>query len=821
MIGIKASIDTAFEKFAKVLYRNPLKTLGAVAIVTFGLVAQLPRLTTDMSTESFLPKEDPARVAFDDFRRQFGRDEVVAIMVEPKEVFSAAFLEELRQFHGALEREVPYLDEVLSLANARETRGLADSLLVGELLNFWEQEGASLPVLRQRVLANPVYRNQLISEDGRFAMISVKTLAYADEAPLDGGASGFADSGVAKSSSSGGADMGRRPLSDLQNSEIVVKIREIVARHERDDFRVFVAGGPVVTEDHRASINRDMKLYVQISLAVMVAALVLMFRRISGVLLPLLVVLLSVLATFGLMGLFGVPMRMTTSMLPSFLLVAGVADSVHILAIFYQRLEITGSREQALGEALGHSGLAVVITSLTTAVGLGSFLTADMTPIADLGRFGPSGVVVALLYTLVLLPVLIALFPINPRHGDREKLAASFMTRGLEATARFATHFPKAIVAVTVFLLLFSGLGLTRITFSHDVLQWLPPEFPLRKHTERIDREFKGTVNLEVVVDTGRENGLYNIEVLGALDRLGREVAGMEQDGITVGATSSLVAVLKEVHRALNENRPEFYRVPADPKIIPQEFLLFEFSGSDDLESLVDSQFSLARFSIRVPSRNAFLYLPFGAKVEERFRQQFAGLAKVTSTGMLAMQTRSAFAAINSMAKSYLAAGAAISVMMVLLIGSPRAGFLSIIPNLLPILLVLGAVGWLEIRFDMFTMLVGTIAVGIVVDDTIHFMVNFRRYYLQKGDANWAVSQTLGTTGRAMLVTTVVLSAGFLSYTQSSLDNLFLFGLFTALCILLALVADFLVAPALMVLAYPTVRGVRDKPGSFSPVGGG
>ncbi len=803
MSGIKAKMEGALERFARTLYRNRIKTLVALAIFTVGLAAQLPRLTTDMSMESFLAKDDPARVTFDAFRNQFGRDEVVVIMIEPKEVFSTGFLAELRRFHGDLERELPYLDEVLSLANARETRGEGDELLVGELLDFWEKEGASLDTLRKRVLANPVYRNRFISEDGRFVLMTVRMLTYAEDSAAEDAASGFDDGGAAGRSPGNGGGQPPPPLTDLQNSEIVKKVREIVARYEREDFRLFVAGGPVVTEDHRATINRDMSLYMMVSLAVMVIALLVTFRRLSGVLLPLAVVMLSVVATFGLMGLLGVPIRMTTSMLPSFLLVAGMADSVHILAIFYQRLEATGNREQAIGEAVGHSGLAVVLTSITTAAGLASFLTAEMLPIADLGRFGPLGVAVALLYSLVLLPVLVSLFPIRPKQVPRGKPARWAMTRALGATARLATGFPKSIVAATVFLLFFSAIGITRINFSHDVLQWLPPDFPLRRHTEKIDREFKGTVSLEVVVDTGRENGLYDIEVLRALDRLGGEIEGMEHGAVKVGATGSLVAVLKETHRALNENRPEFYRVPADPRVIPQEFLLFELSGSDDMESLVDSQFSMARFSIRVPSLDAFLYLPFAAEVERMFRRQFEGMATVTTTGMMAIQTRSVFAALASLAKSYLAAGVAISLMMVLLIGSLRAGLLSLIPNLLPILLVLGAMGWLGTRFDMFTMLVGTFAVGIVVDDTIHFMHNFRRYFLQSGDAVWAVGQTLATTGRAMVVTTVVLAAGFLVYTLSTLNNLFLFGLFTAICIMLALAADFLVAPALMVLAYP------------------
>jgi len=170
-------------------------------------------------------------------------------------------------------------------------------------------------------------------------------------------------------------------------------------------------------------------------------------------------------------------------------------------------------------------------------------------------------------------------------------------------------------------------------------------------------------------------------------------------------------------------------------------------------------------------------------------------------TGSMAMMTRSAGVAITSMARSYVVAGLVISLLLLVVIGDWRMGLLAIIPNLLPIVMVLGLIGWLGLRFDMFTMLSGTIAVGIVVDDTIHFMVRFRQELKEGKGVAEAVRETLSTTGVAMLITTVVLSSGFLIYTLSVLNTLVLFGLLTGLCVTLALLADFLVAPALMTLA--------------------
>ena len=192
--------------------------------------------------------------------------------------------------------------------------------------------------------------------------------------------------------------------------------------------------------------------------------------------------------------------------------------------------------------------------------------------------------------------------------------------------------------------------------------------------------------------------------------------------------------------------------------------------------------------------------MPFLMDIENRFEEAFRGKAEITATGIISLLVRTLYAAIHSAAKSYVLAFVVITLMMILLIGSLRIGLISMIPNLLPVVLTLGLIGWFGLLFDMFTMLIGSIAIGLAVDDTVHFMHNFRRYHYETGDVEVSVDRTLRTAGRAMLVTSIVLSLGFFIFTFASMRNFFYFGLFTGITIITALLADFFLAPALMTL---------------------
>jgi hypothetical protein len=363
------------------------------------------------------------------------------------------------------------------------------------------------------------------------------------------------------------------------------------------------------------------------------------------------------------------------------------------------------------------------------------------------------------------------------------------------------------VIGVSLLLLCVAGLGAARIDFSHNPLEWLPASQPVRLATEQVDRELRGSVSMEIVLTRDEENGWYDPAALRELAAFAR-FAEQYQDGeVFIGRAFSLVDVLKEINKALNANDPRYYEVPGDRELIAQEFLLFENSGSDDLEDLVDSRFSQVRLTLKAPWLDAGAYTETVRKLEAALEERFGGDTEIVITGVLPLLTRTMDAVMISMAQSYGIALVVVSLLMMLLIGSVRLGLVAMLPNLAPILCALGLMGWLGLPLDVFTLLIGSIALGLAVDDTIHFMHNYRRY-LEAGHASRvAIHRTLETAGRAMLVTTLVLSCGFLIFTLSSMNNIFNFGMLTAFAIGVALLADFLLAPALMQVIHGSHTG--------------
>ncbi|MCB1869281.1 MAG: MMPL family transporter [Gammaproteobacteria bacterium] len=804
--ALRTRVENGFGQFGNLVYRRAWIVLLFMLCLILGLVSRIPGLKMDTSTEGFLHPEDPTLIAYDRFREQYGRDELILLTIKTPDLFTPEALDRLNRLHQALREKTPYLDDITSLINARNTRGAEGELIVEDLLERWPETEQAREEVRERALANPLYRNMLISDDGTITTIVIKTDAYPGKGTSEDVMAGFEDE---MQPDAAAPEAERVPLSDAQNSEVVEVVRDIAAGFDSDQFRIHLAGSPVVTDVLKRSMVTNMKRFMLLSLAIISLLLFLLFRRLSGVFLPVVIVLLSLLSTLGLMALAGVPFKLPTQIMPSFLLAVGVGASVHLLAVFYRRLQLqaadSGLPQQAseakrLGivYALGHSGLAIVMTSLTTAAGLASFAGAQVAPVSDLGIVAAAGVIISLIYTLVLLPALLSIIPLKPQHGEREKKRHERFDRLMITIADISTTRPKPVLVVSALVLAVGMAGALQVRFSHKPAEWLPLSNPARIATDFVNDNMRGASTVEVVVDTGRENGLYEPDFMQGLARLNREIATIDQGELYVGKTLSLADVLKEINQALNENRLSHYRIPDRRDLIAQEFLLFENSGSDDLEDFVDSQFRQTRFTIKMPWVDSVLYGPFMEELKQRFLAVLGDANDIFVTGMVALLGRTMSATIESMKQSYLIAILVISLMMILLIGNIRIGLISMIPNLAPIILTLGLMGWFGIPIDLFTMLIGSIAIGLAVDDTIHFMHNYRRYHHDTGDVREAVRNTLLTTGRAMLVTTVVLSSGFFLYMFATLSNLSNFGLLTGFTIIMALLADFFLAPALL-----------------------
>jgi len=796
MNNLRNRIEHQFAEFARKIYHHRFKTIFLMMIAIGALLSQLPTIVIDTSTESFLHKTDPALLAYNDFRDQFGRDEVVIVALKPKQVFDVNFLKTLAKLHTELEENVPYLDDITSLVNARNTRGEEDLLIVEDLLENWPETDEQLQAVKQRALSNPMYENMLISKDGTFTTIIIQTQSHSSTGQENEIMDGFEDFDDTIQPPAGTE---RKYLTDEENTEVLQAVEKIVEKYQSDTLPIYLAGSPAVVHFLKEAMMSDMSKFMLLAVFTVSLLLYIMFRRITGVVLPMLIVILSLLSTISLMAIIGVPIKLPTEILPSFILAVGVGSSVHILAIFFQRLRKTKNKEESIVFAIGHSGLAVMMTNLTTAAGLISFANASVAPVAELGIFAGAGISLAFIYTIVLLPALIAVIPLSSKKTENLRKNNRIMDKMLESIGRFSTTHPKKILFVSFCITAIAFIGIFSIRFSHYPLKWLPETSEIRAATEKIDKELNGSLSMEILFKTNQENGLYEPELLNRIETAGNEFIKITNQEFFIGKAWSVTTLLKEINQALNGNEPAAYTIPQNKPLVAQELLLFENSGSDDLEDFVDSQFSMARLTLKVPFVDGMLFDPVEEEITDYLNKNFSDV-DFQITGLVALLAKTFNNTTTSMAESYLIALTVITLMMIILIGRIRIGLLSMIPNLVPIILMLGVIGWFGFPMDLFTMMVASIAIGLAVDDTIHFMHNFRRYYEQSGDPKKAVFETLHSTGRAMLVTTVVLSVGFFIYMFASMGNIIRFGFLTGFTILMALASDYLIAPALMVL---------------------
>lgn len=792
---LRQRIETGFEAFGRFITRRAWIVLILSVAVVGGFASNIPHIVMDTATESFLHKEDPALLAYNTFRDQFGRDELIIVAIETDDIFNPDFLASLKKLHDELKADTPHLDDITSLINARNTYGKADELIVEDLFEAWPKNQAEIEEKRDRAYANPLFENVLLSEDHRITAIVIRTDAYSSIGQsTDDALAGFED----LAAPTGTENAEREFLTDAENSETVQAVERIAYAYDQPNFKVYVSGSPVVADALKKGMQTNMKRFTLLGLGVIAIVLGVMFRRPSGVILPLIVVILSVLGTLGMLPLGGRPFTIPMQILPSFLLAVGVGASVHLLAIFFRHVQNGHERHDSVVYAMGHSGLPIVMTSLTTAAGLASFSGAEVAPIADLGIIAAAGILLSLFLNLTLLPAALSLLPLKAKKSERAQRRHDRMDGLLHWIAAFTTRRPWVILGISGTLLLVAVAGTTQLRFSHQPFKWLPVSEPSRAALDLIDARMKGASSLEVVIDTKTENGLYDPKFMAGLEKLNRDIEKMDSENVIVGKTLSLADILKESNRALHANDDAYYAIPDDRDLIAQELFLFENTGSDDMEDFVDSQFSKARFTAKMPWVDSVYLQDLDKTMTEKFRAVLGDDVDISVTGMNALLGRTMQATIYSMAESYIIAGIVITIMMMVFLGNVRVGLISMIPNLAPIIMTLGLMGWVGLPLDLFTMLIGSIAIGLAVDDTIHFMHNYRRYHHETGSVEIAIRETLLGTGRAMLVTSIVLSLGFFIYLFSTLQNLINFGWLTGAAIILALLADTFLAPALM-----------------------
>ena len=284
MSAIRARIEKWFEHLAYAIYSHRILTLIIILALSGLLIVQIPKITIDTSTEGFLHDNDPALLAYNAFRDQFGRDEVIIIAIKPAAVFDHRFLERLKALHEELEDHVPLIEDITSLINARNTRGESNELIVEDFLANWPNDQKQLDILKSRALSNQMYKNLLLSEDGRFTTIVIQTQSHSglDQEvdvleEFENNSPGSDDSGLH-------AATAREYLTDFENSQVVAAVKQIIKKYDAAEFPIYVAGTPVVTHFLKRTMMGDMRKFMGLAIAAVAMLLffIYLFRQQHG-----------------------------------------------------------------------------------------------------------------------------------------------------------------------------------------------------------------------------------------------------------------------------------------------------------------------------------------------------------------------------------------------------------------------------------------------------------------------------------------------------------------------------------------------------------
>ena len=752
------------------------KTVCCLVLVLLALcISKIYLIEFDTSTRGYLKTDHPSIVSYDEFRENFGRDEFIVVAIEHDNIFSLEFMAQLQILQEALYQAVPYVEDVDSLINARHIYGLEDEVIVEDLFEQWPESAAQLSALKKVVMNNPLYERLYISRDQSLTNILLRfQLEVKDK-----------ESGQ------------WRYLEEQEYNEAIPVIKSIIAEHAIKGAQVYLAGSPIMVANLEESMMRDMQLFTGLTLVIIAFFLWFLFRAILPVLIPLLCVVLSFLVTVAAMAWFNQPLQVPSVILPSFILAVGIGDAVHLLTMYFKNIRQNIHQKKSMVLALEHTFMPMFLTSITTAAGLFSFSQTDLVPLANLGLFSSLGVIVAFLLTVTLLPACFLIFSkktASATHQFEPKWINAFITLCLNLSFKF----PIRVIVVISGILVVGLLNASQLHFSHNPMVWIPSDWPVHSATQKVDEKMGGTVAIELIIDTQRANGLYNSQFMKKLDQVAQDIRKLKTSHLTPGKVISVVEMLKETEQALHENDPQAYRIPNSNELVAQQLFLLEMSGADDLYKLVDREYKKARISITAPWVDSQYYQVLMDQTQQIAKGYFPN-ALITTTGIIPIFGSTLTEVIQATAKSYMLAFVVISIMMILLLRSFGYGLLAMIPNLSPIIIVMGMLYWVGAPLDMFTMLIGSIAIGLSVDDTVHFMYHYKQYRLQGLSNEEAITETLNNSGRAMLITSVVLACGFFIFTASSMNNLFYFGIFTGLTIILAVLADFILAPALLV----------------------
>lgn len=753
---------------ATVFFRWPLFLLFIGVTIFFA--RQMPHLVIDPTMDSLFVKKSPEFQYYAEYRKRYGSDQMVVIAMATPDLFTKERLSKLEDLSKAVS-EFREVEHVYSLASVMDLKHKFLGVEMVPAIDSGMTGDRNLTDLKKDILSNELYVKNLVSEDGKHATI----LIYLKP------------------------ELGRTGL----DRDFVTKLQETLQHYQSGDVQFYLAGAPVEQVDFIKMINRDQFVFVPLIVLLLVVSIYVIYQSMLCVFLAMASVLMTLIWTMGSIVVLGKDINLVTSLLGPVIMIIAVVNSIHFINLFvlirrHHRRD-PGNIKYAVLITMKQLAKPCFMTHVIAILGFMSLLFDPVPAIQDFGFFASLGTFYSFVIHMVVIPVLLPVLPIELfQQGDSQRWIERMIVRFIE---HIEFRMRRLVILITILLMLIAFYGLRLLEVDTSLVRQLKPGSALSKATHFIDDHVTGVYTMAFIMRRKDGKPFLTHDSLQKIEDFKTQVEALPD----VRKVNCITSLVKKVNLAV-ENKPEAYKIPEDDKRIDTYLNeMLKRSRADTLQWISDD-FQELRMEARIRAVGTRDGDVLDARIRELIRQHLSQDFDCEITGNITLLGKMAKKLVDYQMRGFSVSFCAILLLVMLFFLSVRVGFLAAIPNLLPILLVYGLMGFMRIELSMPTAMISGIVLGLVVDQSIHFLNRFKMEFQKRRNYPLALHYTYRYVGTSLVTSNLILCIGFASSIFASFRPTIHFGLLTALTIFIALFCTLIVMPVFLVWMKPFGR---------------
>lgn len=814
-----------------------------VLVITLISFYGMTRIKFDMTIEGWFGADAPVKMVLDEFRAEFGSDDGIYIVYKPIDgnVFSAKSLETVENIREDIintkvnneESALNHILKVNTLTNATILSAEEDLLvskpLVGDNITTDQLE---LDNIRKTAEAQKAFPLSYFSKDLKFGGIAIETNFGTErtDALQDKTNSVIVDD----------VDMDLELESDVAIEEeqirfkstdandyfaIMKGINTILDKPEyKNQMQFYVVGNAAMASENMNILNQEGgPIYLGL-LLVMVILIWFFARSFSAVVWSLSIVILSVIWTIGIFGLFGTMVSAFVMLTVMLILTVGVCDATHIFSAYTYLRNKGVSREEIVSAVFRGTRTSMIITAITNAIGMIANIITPIPHIQVFAAMSATGVIIALLLTLFVLPVMLDLWAPkvgNNKSGKKsftEKMVPNFalaLQKVFKSVFRIVEKSPVTILIIGCILFGFIIYGITKVSVDQNLATQFSENSPFRQAVNIIDEKMMGSQNMEIYLDLHKIDAFQDPFVLDKMDDLQRKLEKKFSEVIV--KTTSLVETVKDANQTLNEGKEDMYSIPSDPQQLSQTLYLFNNANPEDRRKQVSDNYDKSHITVQLRNRGSKEYSEIYKNMQVDIDKTVSELkqhypqATASMTGLLPLNLKFADYVSENEVQSFVLALVTITIIMMFVFGSFNAGLIALVPNLIPTLLSFAILGYVGKGLDLDVMIIMPVLIGISVDDTVHFINHYRENVRKFNDVREALFNTISEVGQATVFTSLVIGLGFSIMAFSNITGTAYAGMLGATSILVGVISEIFLLPAIILFFKPTFQKRNQK----------